>query len=360
MDKVDELIWDYDLHGSYTPKLGYQRLIVDLLGRPTVWWWKRIWKFKCLAKTRLFMWCVLENKVPTWDVLQRRCFAGTGWCPLCKNELENMSHLFISCPFSVQVWAEVSRRLNHGCIWQGETVNVVFHSWVSNSNNRNFKALPLIILWDVWIARNKFIFQETPSCPEVIAVNSLSILSFYPQCNDAPRIRVVQNEEINKAIPWAYFDGASQLNNEQSGGGGVLFMSDLIFFELSMGFREGTNNHAELLALKFLLSFALEKGCNSLQVFGDSMLVLKWVRKTQRCLNTHLTPLLEEFFLWITRFDVVHFMHIYMEQNQKADQLSKAGLKLAPGQIAVTSHDRDIQFRFFHEPFREAPNPHRI
>jgi ribonuclease HI len=86
-----------------------------------------------------------------------------------------------------------------------------------------------------------------------------------------------------------------------------------------MGFSEGTNNHAKLLALKLLLSFALEKGCNSLQVFGDSMLILNWVRKTQRFLNTYLTPLLEEVFLLITRFYVFHFMHIYREQNQKAD-----------------------------------------
>ena len=41
-----------------------------------------------------------------------------------------------------------------------------------------------------------------------------------------------------------------------------------------MGLGEGSNNYAEIFSLKLLLIFAAEKGCRSLNVFGDSMNVI--------------------------------------------------------------------------------------
>jgi hypothetical protein len=73
-DREDELIWDTTPSGIYTPKLGYLKLNSDLLQRESVWWWGKLWKLNCPAKTRLFMWNVLNNKVSTWDILQKRNF----------------------------------------------------------------------------------------------------------------------------------------------------------------------------------------------------------------------------------------------------------------------------------------------
>jgi ribonuclease HI len=41
-----------------------------------------------------------------------------------------------------------------------------------------------------------------------------------------------------------------------------------------MGLGPGSNNFAELMALKFLLTFAKEKGITSLQIFVDSQIVI--------------------------------------------------------------------------------------
>ena len=95
-DQEDLLVWEADPEGVYTPKMGYLCLSVGVENRVDVWWWRSLWKLKCPAKTKLFMWCVLNNKVPTWDVLQKRSFQGPGWCVLCKRELESTSHLFLS------------------------------------------------------------------------------------------------------------------------------------------------------------------------------------------------------------------------------------------------------------------------
>ena len=93
-------MWDADAGGAYTPKAGYLFLSARVVLREEVWWWRPLWKLKFPAKTKLFMWCVLNNKVPTWDVLQKRSFQGPGWCVLCKRELETTYHLFHTCSFS--------------------------------------------------------------------------------------------------------------------------------------------------------------------------------------------------------------------------------------------------------------------
>ena len=77
-DHEDLLVWEADPEGVYTPKMGYLCLSAGVENRVEVWWWRSLWKLKCPAKSKLFMWCVLNNKVPTWDVLQKRSFQGPG------------------------------------------------------------------------------------------------------------------------------------------------------------------------------------------------------------------------------------------------------------------------------------------
>ena len=67
--KEDELIWDVDSSGNYTSKDGYIKLSADVIQRDPIWQWKKLWKIKSPPKTRIFMWCVLENKALTWDNL---------------------------------------------------------------------------------------------------------------------------------------------------------------------------------------------------------------------------------------------------------------------------------------------------
>jgi len=77
-----ELIWAVDPLGSYSPKAGYVVLSTYILQRDIVWWCKKLCKLNFPPNTCLFMWNVLENKVPTWDNLQKRNKHDPGWCVL--------------------------------------------------------------------------------------------------------------------------------------------------------------------------------------------------------------------------------------------------------------------------------------
>jgi len=105
---------------------------------------------------------------------------------------------------------------------------------------------------------------------------------------------------------------------------------------MTFGLGMGTNNFFELLSLKLLISFAIEKGCHSLNVFVDSMNVMNWIRGTQRCSNTRLYTLVEDITLLHTYFDSLTFQHVYRQRNKEADRRSEEGLHLALGQWKVT------------------------
>ena len=63
-------------------------------------------------------------------------------------------------------------------------------------------------------------------------------------------------EVIDKTFAWGFFDGSAARDPIFSGAGGMLFLSDVHFFSFKAGLGVGTNNFAELCALKLLLLLA--------------------------------------------------------------------------------------------------------
>jgi ribonuclease HI len=98
-----------------------------------------------------------------------------------------------------------------------------------------------------------------------------------------------------------------------------------------MGLGPRANNFAELMDLKLLLTFSREKTISNLQIFCDSMVVINWIKKSQKCHNIRLLPLLEEFFIILDTYTNFSICHVYREINREADKLSKEGSHLTHG-----------------------------
>jgi ribonuclease HI len=222
--------------------------------------------------------------------------------------------------------------------WQGDSFDIALHSWCLTQEYKSVKALLAILAWGIWISQNKAIFQDIHVSPSIVVILAACILSHFPQEKEDLGIRNVIVEAVNKLIPWGFFDGASQGEPRRCGGGGLLYLSDSHSFELSSGLGVGTNNFVELSVVRLLLLFALERGCRSLQVFGDSMIVINWLNEIQRCHIICLCPLLEEVITLKQQFEYISFTHVYRERNLEVDRLSKAGLLLAVGHWHITKH----------------------
>jgi hypothetical protein len=97
--------------------LGYIQLNIDLHLRDLNWWWKWLWKVSFPLKSKILMWCILNKKPPTQEVMEKRSIEVLGWCSLCKSSGETSAHLFLLCPFIKVVWKECPIML--GQVWSG-------------------------------------------------------------------------------------------------------------------------------------------------------------------------------------------------------------------------------------------------
>jgi hypothetical protein len=78
-----------------------------------------------------------------------------------------------------------------------------------------------------------------------------------------------------------------------------------------------------------------EKDVKSIHIFGDSLNVINWARKTQRCHNIFLLPLLEEVLRILDTFDSFYVWHVYRECNLDVDSLSKEGIQMGYGKWVI-------------------------
>jgi ribonuclease HI len=103
----------------------------------------------------------------------------------------------------------------------------------------------------------------------------------------------------------------------------VLFLSHSHFFTLKFGVEQGSNNRVELFAFWISLKFALEKDIRSLQVLGDSKLVVDWFNGKCQINNLVLSPLLDKIREVGSLFGILFVEHLYREFNTMVDGLSK-------------------------------------
>ena len=138
-------------------------------------------------------------------------------------------------------------------------------------------------------------------------------------------------------------------------GGATLFLNPTQYFQISMELGSGSNNYAELMALKLLLCFAIERNSKKLQVFGDSLVVINWINKIQKCRNTSLDALFEEVSRLLANCESLSLKHVYREQNMEADILSKVGINLEWGTWKITEKKETEANEYYHRPFLDLP-----
>ena len=83
---------------------------------------------------------------------------------------------------------------------------------------------------------------------------------------------------------------------------------------------------------------ALKQGVQTLQIFGDSQLVINWVLGKFRINNIHLTQILQEVIRISNLLDKVEFKHIYSERNSKAHALASAGSNVLEGHWKILEY----------------------
>jgi ribonuclease HI len=123
------------------------------------------------------------------------------------------------------------------------------------------------------------------------------------------------------------FDGGSRGNPGPAGIGVVVRAQDgTPLLTLGRFIGRATNNVAEYQALVTGMQQALTLGAKTLQVRGDSELIIKQMLGEYRVKHPALKPLNEEAQSLVAQFDKVSFGHNLREKNQLADKLANLAM----------------------------------
>ena len=82
-------------------------------------------------------------------------------------------------------------------------------------------------------------------------------------------------------------------------------------------------------------------GLPTLNIFGDSSVVINWVNGSNTLAPLELSHWCRAIRLLCTSFSYLSFSHLYREYNQIADCQSKVALDLAPGTCIFSEYFED-------------------
>jgi hypothetical protein len=83
-------------------------------------------KLKSPTKSKKIVWVILNNRAPTWDILQKITVVGLGWCILCQKVEETNKHIIMTCPFTKEVLKGVERMIGYQNVWLGDDTEEAF------------------------------------------------------------------------------------------------------------------------------------------------------------------------------------------------------------------------------------------
>ena len=104
-DEQDRWLWAVEPCGSYSAKSAYKAIREDILGAGQVGQFKELWKLRVPAKVTMFVWRLIQDKLPTRDNLKKKWVELQEYlCPFCRLVDESASHLFFHCSNISPLW----------------------------------------------------------------------------------------------------------------------------------------------------------------------------------------------------------------------------------------------------------------
>jgi len=124
-----------------------------------------------------------------------------------------------------------------------------------------------------------------------------------------------------------FFDGCSKGNPGKSGAGAVIYKNDIEIWSQAyfVGVKQ-TNNYAEYMGLIIGLEEAINLKLTAITVKGDSLLVIKQMSGAYKVSSPNIIELYKRASALTKKITTVDFMHIYRNDNKRADALSNDAL----------------------------------
>ncbi|BFG40875.1 hypothetical protein CerSpe_271490 [Prunus speciosa] len=346
----DRIVWPWCANGLYSAKSGYH-LIHALRNvsmsnggqsshcvNPLVW--KEIWKIVTLPKIRVFCWRIVSKALATRLNLCKRRVNVNPICPLCNDQVESKEHLLFLCPWvkMVRFCSTFNYRVNPQSFttfdqWFKSLIQMKFPS---SLDKRNFLTKISFLLWFIWKARCRFIFDGCKPEPiHVLQMANSAARDFLEAC--LPSISIgITNREVLPAQPlWSpprlgwykvNSDGAWK-SNKAAGLGVIIRNSEGAFCG---GLAEGKVCQSALAteadAVLSGLNLALSLHHRKVMVETDSRVVKFGISGNYGNRAWSILPILLEIRRMETLFDSVEWCWIPRNKNRAAHMAASIGI----------------------------------
>ena len=122
-------------------------------------------------------------------------------------------------------------------------------AWWNDERVGPLEAFPILFVYSIWEARNKTIFNNTWIPPDIAISLLMRKIQEHKRDIAKNKIRIIRmRAEINKEIPWAFFNGASQWEPHLGGAGDVIFFPSTKKMKMKFATGKSSKNKAELSA----------------------------------------------------------------------------------------------------------------
>lgn len=154
----DKLVWIHARDGALSAKIAFQFLnpVPPAISRET-----NIWR-SCIPPSHSFIfWHLKHRKMPSDENLRLRGCTIVSVCVLCLGAAEYASHLFLSCPFAVDLWRWLGEQLHRQFDLPSiELLLEVIPARISSQALDIFVSSIVHTLHAIWIARNGIRFNN--------------------------------------------------------------------------------------------------------------------------------------------------------------------------------------------------------
>jgi len=170
----DSFMWMHLVDGEYTVKSSYKAIRLwhnQSLEGPSHQeedqnLWKKVWNLKTIPRHKEFIWRLLNIALPTRMEFHKRGVTNNFMCPRCGIKMETINHVFMECPFSIQIWFG-----HHLSIRFSDDRDYEFFDWLRNffiNSDEDSTRDVVSIAYSIWYARNKKVFEDLNITPETL------------------------------------------------------------------------------------------------------------------------------------------------------------------------------------------------
>lgn len=335
----DKLIWLGTKSGDYTTKSGYYSAVNNddfgvaqnlLLGFN---WKSSVWNLSCSPKVKLFSWKLLKGAIPVGERLMERHIPIDPLCKRCGSS-ESITHLLFHCRYAQRVWqlAPFTTDLDtSGIIDLQASWDYLCKLKCLPPTGLTSGSLVPWILWLIWKARNKFVFEGHSSEPEdtlsmaiVLArewnseqrKDPIARTNLTPPLAPPPPATVV----VRTDAAWASSTHDAGLGWVLLGNPGTQSFSKSLKCVSSVLAAEG-------LALREAVRSCADRGMKKVAFESDSAQLIKAINLSAPA--SELYAVTADIHSFISAFEFVSFSWIPRERNCIADDLAKNALFVA-------------------------------